>query len=107
MIRHIVLFKYHDETSQADRDAFLAMLRELPSKIEEILEFEAAHDLVQAARSFDTALVATYADLDALDRYAKHEHHQPVVNRAKEICRQVVSVDYEIGTPTSSRHDIQ
>ncbi|MGE0100749.1 MAG: Dabb family protein [Blastocatellales bacterium] len=96
MIRHIVLFKYHDETSQADRDAFLGMLRELPSKIDEICDFEAGHDLIHAARSFDTALVASYDDLDALDRYAKHEHHQPVVNRAKEICRQVVAVDYEI-----------
>ncbi|MBK9315788.1 MAG: Dabb family protein [Acidobacteria bacterium] len=95
MIRHIVLFKYKDETSQADRDAFLAMLRELPSKIEEIVDFEAGHDVVHAARSFDAALVASYADLDALDRYARHEDHLPVVNRAKEICHQVVAVDYE------------
>ncbi len=95
MIRHIILFKYKEEASQADRDAFLAMLRELPSKIEEIVDFEAGHDVIRAARSFDAALVASYADLDALDRYARHEHHLPVVNRAKEICHQVVAVDYE------------
>src|SRR5262252_7082105 len=41
MIRHIVLFRFKTETSQSDRDAFLAMLRAMPSKISEIKSFEA------------------------------------------------------------------
>ncbi len=95
MIRHIVIFKFKPDTPQSDRDAFLEMLRALPSKISEIVDFEAGFDVVRSPRAFDLALVASYADLAALDRYAKHEHHLPVVERSKQICEQVASVDYE------------
>jgi len=94
-IRHIVMFRFKAETPETEREAFLAMLRALPSQISEILEFEAGQDVVRAPRSFDLALVASYADLAALDRYAKHEAHLPVVERSRQICEQVASVDYE------------
>jgi len=71
------------------------MLRALPSKISEIKSFEAGFDLVRAPRSFDMALVASYDDLAALDRYTKHEDHLPVIERGKEICAQIVAADYE------------
>ena len=95
MIRHIVMFRFKADTPQTDRAAFLEMLRSLPSKIAEIKSFEAGFDLVRAPRSFDLALVASYDDLAALERYAKHEHHLPVIERSKEICEQVVAVDFE------------
>lgn len=95
MIRHIVIFKFKPEIPQSDREAFLEMLLALPSKISEIVDFEAGFDVIHSARAFDLALVASYADLDALDRYTKHEHHLPVIERAREICAQVASVDYE------------
>jgi len=95
VIRHIVMFRFKADTPQTDRAAFLEMLRSLPSKIAEIKSFEAGFDLVRAPRSFDLALVASYDDLAALERYAKHEHHLPVIERSKEICEQVVAVDFE------------
>ena len=95
MIRHIVMFRFKADATKSDREAFLGMLRALPSKISEIVEFEAGFDVVRSPRSFDLALVASYADLAALDRYAKHEHHLPVIARSKEICEQVAAVDYE------------
>jgi quinol monooxygenase YgiN len=95
LIRHIVIFRFKAEVPQSERQAFLEMLRALPAKISEIVDFEAGFDVVRSPRAFDLALVASYADLDALDRYAKHEHHLPVIARAKEICEQVASVDYE------------
>jgi quinol monooxygenase YgiN len=90
-----VLFRFKADTPQSDRQAFLDMLRALPPKISEIVDFEAGFDVVRSPRAFDLALVASYADLAALDRYAKHEHHLPVIERSKEICEQVASVDYE------------
>ena len=95
MIRHIVIFKFKEEVPQSDRDGLLEMLRALPSKISEIIDFEAGYDVVRSPRAFDLALVTSYADLAALDRYAKHEHHLPVIERAKELCQQVASVDFE------------
>lgn len=95
MLRHIVIFRFKPEIIEADRQAFLEMLRGLPEKIAEIKSFEAGFDVVRAPRSFDLALVTSFDDLAALERYAKHEHHLPVVERAKVICAQVAAVDYE------------
>jgi hypothetical protein len=95
LIRHIVLFRFKPETSEADRQAFRAMLDSLPSKIAEIVEFQTGFDVVRSARAFDLGLVSVYKNLDDLAVYAKHEHHLPVVERSKEICEQVVSVDFE------------
>ena len=95
MIRHIVLFRFKPEVSETDRQDFLAMLNALPTKISEIVEFQAGFDVVRAPRSFDLGLVSSYKNLDDLAVYAKHEHHLPVVERSKEICEQVVSVDFE------------
>lgn len=94
-IRHIVMFRFKAETTEDERAAFLAMLRELPARIPEIIDFEAGRDVMRLPRSFDLALVASYADLAALDRYTKHEAHLPVIERSRQICEQVASVDYE------------
>lgn len=95
MIKHIVIFRFKAEVSDADRQAFRAMLDALPSKIPQIVEFQTGFDLVRSPRAFDLGLVASYHNLDDLAIYAKHEHHLPVVERSKEICEQVASVDYE------------
>jgi hypothetical protein len=58
--RHIVLFRFKPEVSEADRQGFLAMLNALPTKIAEIVEFQAGFDVVRAPRSFDLGLVSIY-----------------------------------------------
>jgi hypothetical protein len=95
MIRHLVFFRFKAETAQAEREDFLEMLRALPGKISVIKSFEAGFDVLRTPRSFDVALNSTFDDLAALDVYAKHEHHLPVVERVKIICEQVAAVDYE------------
>ena len=95
MIKHIVIFRFKAEVADEDRQAFRAMLDALPSKIPQIVEFQTGFDLVRSPRAFDLGLVASYHNLDDLAIYAKHEHHLPVVERSKEICEQVASVDYE------------
>jgi hypothetical protein len=95
MIKHIVLFRFKPEISQADRQAFQAMLDALPTQIPQIVEFQTGVDVVRSPRSFDLGLVSSYNNLEDLAVYAKHEKHMPVVERSKEICAQVVSVDYE------------
>lgn len=95
MIKHLVLFRFKPEVSEADRQAFRDILDALPAKISEIAELQTGFDVIRSPRSFDLALVSSYRDLEDLAIYAKHEHHLPVIERAKEICEQVVSVDYE------------
>ena len=96
MIRHLVFFKFKPKTTDAERAELLGLLRALPSKIAEVQALEAGFDVVHSPRSFDLALVSTFADLAALGAYAKHPDHQPVIELAKALCEQVAAVDFEV-----------
>lgn len=95
MIKHIVFFKFKPELSQADRDKAVAALKELPDKIDFIRSFEVGLDLLHASRSWDGALIETFDDLDALNRYAGHDDHLPVIEIMRNSCDAIGSVDYE------------
>ncbi len=95
MIKHIVIFRFKAAVSDDDRQAFRAMLDALPAQIPQIVASQTGFDLVRSPRAFDLGLVSSFNNLTDLGVYAKHEHHLPVVERAKEICEQVASVDYE------------
>ena len=94
MLRHVVFFKFKPEVSAQDRQAFLAMLRGLPAKIPQIVSSEVGEDILGTPRSYHVALVSSFAGRDALDVYAKHPDHQPVIARAREICEAIAAVDY-------------
>ena len=94
MLTHIVCWKYKPETTEEQRTEHIAKLRNLPSVIPNILSFDVGADILHLERSFDTGLVATYPDRDALDAYTVHPAHQEVANMGKQIAEKVVSVDF-------------
>jgi hypothetical protein len=94
MLTHIVCWKYKAETTEAQRAEHIAKLKNLPGVIPNILSFNVGADILHLERSFDTGLVATYPDLDALDFYTAHPEHQEVANLGKQIAEKVVSVDF-------------
>ena len=95
MIKHVVFFKFKPEASAAKRTATLDQLRALPDKIDVIRSFEVGEDVLQAPRSWDAVLIATYDDLGALDVDARHDDHVEVALKLREISDAVGSVDYE------------
>jgi quinol monooxygenase YgiN len=95
MITHIVVFKYRSETSQQERENHLAQLQRLPSLIKELETFSAGFDIVRSPRSYDVALVSTFRDRQALDAYAKHPDHIPVAEMGRNLCENIVAVDFE------------
>jgi hypothetical protein len=95
VIKHIVLFRFKPGVAQPERQAFLDMLQALPAKISEVVDFSAGFNVVPSARAYDLALVASYADLAALERYAKHPEHLPVIARSAELCEQTAAADFE------------
>jgi hypothetical protein len=95
MIRHVVFFKFKPETTESDRQSALDELRRLPDKIDVIRDFEVGEDVLGSPRSWDAVLVATYDDLEALQKYARHDDHLPVVMRLQKLCDAIGSVDYE------------
>jgi hypothetical protein len=94
MLTHIVCWKYKPETTAEQRAEHIARLRELPGLIPNINSFSVGTDILHLERSFDTGLVATYPDREALDHYNEHSEHQKVVAIGREISEKVVSVDF-------------
>lgn len=95
MLKHVVLFKFKPETSEADIEKLAVGLGGLPEIIEDIREFVFGRDVVRSERSYDFGLVSSFDDQPALDRYAVHPDHQRVVTHVKQICSSVVAIDFE------------
>lgn len=94
MLTHIVCWKYKPETDAEARNSHVEALRKLPASIPNIKSFRVGADVLHLERSFDTGLVAVFADRDALDAYTVHPIHQAVAQMGKQIAERVVSVDF-------------
>jgi len=94
MLTHIVCWKYKPETTPEQREEHIAKLRNLLNVIPDVLSLSVGSDVLHLDRSFDTGLVATYADRAALDAYTIHPEHQTVVAVGRAIAEKVVSVDF-------------
>ncbi len=94
MITHVVLFKFKQETSEAEIQQLAEGLGNLPQIIEEIREFRFGSDVIRSERSYDLGLISSFDDLDALQRYQIHPEHQKVVALVKAIAASVVAVDF-------------
>ena len=94
MLIHIVCWKYKTETDEAIRRRHVEQLRALPDRIACIRTFEVGSDILHLERSFDTGLVAKFADRNGLDEYTDHPEHQAVAALGKQIAERVVSVDF-------------
>lgn len=95
MLTHIVCWKYKPEITAEELLDHIAGLRALPTMISNIESFDVGGDVLHLDRSFDTGLVAVFADRAALDAYTDHPEHQKVAAMGKLISAQVVSVDFE------------
>ena len=94
MLTHIVCFKYKPSVDGATRERHRAMIRSL-ADMDGIVDLKVGADVVRQTRSYDTAILATFRDRAALDAYTAHPRHLPVVEFAKPITEQIVSVDFE------------
>lgn len=99
MLKHIVCWKYKPETDSATRARHRESLLALRSQIPEIGSFDVGADILHLDRSFDTGLVAEFADRQALDLYTDHPEHQKVAALGKQIAETVVSVDFLCDEP--------
>jgi hypothetical protein len=94
MLTHIVCWKYKDETTDDLREQHRTRLRNLKDIIPEVIDLKVGADMLHLARSYDTGLVATFQDAEALEAYTVNPAHQEVAAMGKEIAAHVVSVDF-------------
>ena len=95
MLVHIVCWKYKPEITEDQRRDHIANLRSLPNIIHNMESFEVGADILHLERSFDTGLVAKFADRAALDFYTDHPEHQKVIALGKQLAERAISVDFE------------
>ncbi|MFZ0241209.1 MAG: Dabb family protein [Desulfobacterales bacterium] len=94
MLSHVVSMKFRPAVTTADIDELEKMLEELPNTIVEIQMYEFGRDVLRSGRSYDYALVALFANEEALQRYQKHPEHLKVVEKLNVLCENVITVDF-------------
>jgi len=96
MLRHVVLFKFKDGTSQADIKKVEDAFRALPSKIKEIKGFEwgTNNSPENLAQGFTHCFLVSFASEKDREVYLPHPAHQAFVEVLKPILDKVLVIDY-------------
>jgi len=95
MVKHIVMFKLTEKTSQ-NMELATDSLRSLENKIETLKSIEIGTDFLESDRSYDIVLTAHFENQEGLKTYSSHENHLPVVKIMRSLCSSTVVVDYEL-----------
>ncbi len=93
MIRHIVLFRIKPEF-KAEIPQLVKNFYGMKGKVEGLLDLEAGADFLGSERSYDLALICTFADRAAFDAYQTHPAHLPVKKRMHEVREGSVACDF-------------
>ena len=94
MLTHIVVWKYRADVEQFQRDEHVKLLAALKNLIPEVQSLAVGVDILHLSRSYDTGLVAVFADRGALDSYTVHPDHVKVAEFGRSISEHVASVDF-------------
>jgi hypothetical protein len=79
--RHVVMFRWAEDTSAADRDAAVEALRAFGEQIADLGRLQVGTDAGISAGNFDTVVVVDFADADAYRRYATDPRHLDLIAR--------------------------
>lgn len=88
MLRHVVFFRWKEETSDSDKKAVAKGLEALPAAIPEIRRYELGNDAGLAQGNFDFALIADFESLDDFKVYQAHQDHLRVI---QDVIRPVIA----------------
>lgn len=95
MINHVVLIKFKPAANDSDIAALEKSLDDLPNRIIEIQTYEFGRDLLHSAKHYDFALVALFANLQAVQRYQEHPAYLKVWQMVTRLSENILTVDFE------------
>ena len=96
MIKHIVMWKFKDGVTDADKQEVKRQLEVLEGIVPEAIEIEVGLDVLKSDQSFDMVLNSTFQSLEDLKIYAAHPEHVKVGAFLKTLVCERVAVDYEV-----------
>lgn len=79
MFRHMVMFRFADDTTDEQKEAMRAGLRRLPEIIPEIVAYRFGDDAGLRDDNFDFGVTADFDDKDSFLVYRDHPDHQKVI----------------------------
>jgi hypothetical protein len=79
MFRHVVLFTWKPETTEAQKQALAGQLRKLPGVISSIRGYHIGPDAAVNADNCDFAVVAEFDDVAGYLEYRDHPDHRAVI----------------------------
>lgn len=96
MLRHVVLFKFKDDTAPAKVQEIEAAFRQLPQKIDTIKGFEWGTDNSpeMIAQGFTHCFLVTFTDAQGRETYLPHAAHKEFVDLVKPHVDKVLVIDY-------------
>ncbi|MGF1636444.1 MAG: Dabb family protein [Cyclobacteriaceae bacterium] len=99
VLRHVVLFKFKDESSAEDIAQIEKEFEALPSKIDAIVDFEwgTNNSPEGLADGFTHCFLVTFADEKGRETYLPHPDHEAFVEIARPHFDKVLVVDYWTG----------
>ena len=97
MIRHVAVFTFVPEFTPAARAHWIAMIRDLPEQIPEVLSMSVGEDVLHGPASHELAIVADFATLADLETYSTHPAHAAVLAVSKDVKASLAVVDFEVG----------
>lgn len=94
MVKHVVMYKLKEEAKDK-ADELIGKFLSMKEKIEGLVDIMSGKDFKREGRSYDVALICTLESKEALEKYAVHPVHLPVLAYAKTIVERSHSVDFE------------
>lgn len=95
MLRHVVFFKLHTPTPEVLQEVKDKLLS-LKGKVPQLLDIEVGIDVVRSERSYDVALITTFASLEDMNAYQVHPYHVEVSGFISTVRQSAVAVDFVV-----------
>ncbi len=99
LLRHVVLFKFKDDVTDAQIDEVVDAFAHLPGRIDTIVDFDWGTDVSVEGKSagFTHGFVVSFRDAAGRDAYLPHPAHQEFVAIVKDRLADVLVFDFFTG----------
>lgn len=94
--RHVVCFRWSEDTSDEDVARFTDMLAGLPGLIPELRRYHFGRDAGAAEGNFDYAVAAEFDDRDGWVAYQEHPEHRRCIEYVRPLIRDRVAVQFDV-----------
>jgi hypothetical protein len=96
MIKHVVMWKFKSEVTEADKLEMKRQLEALTGVVPSLVNIEIGMDVSSKEASMDMVLYSEFKSLEDLAAYAGHPEHLKVVEFVKPLVCDRAVVDYEV-----------